>query len=617
VSDLLYVLEIAVAFGLVIFIHELGHFLAAKWCGVHVRKFAIGFGPPVLRWQPGETEYSIRPIPLGGYVDLAGEHPDVDEEYNPRALWRRPTWQRVLVFSAGVLMNAVLAVVLFTVAPIVGMQVPAPVIGDMVDGFPADEAGLQAGDRIVAIDGEKVLSFFDVQSEVGLSKAGTTFSVTIERPDEGGGQAERLIVRVKSVKSHMMPVIGIEPEQETRIAGLIERSLPAQAGLQVSDRILAVNGQPVETFRGVEQALESIPAGPLTLTIERDGEQQDLPVKPSELAVYEFGIQPPILVVSVTGDSPAEEAGIQAGDRIIAIEEKPWPTTETLIHTIKAAGAGNPVRLTLWREEPVFLWFGAEPKRVEVKAMPRILEGKDEPQIGIHMDGAAGRPLQIGHVDPEGPAGNLQEGDLILTVGQDEYHPRDWNDLIEELRGPEGKPVPLQIRRGEKTLTTELEPKAVPQERLTMGGVAVMPNYVPLPRILNPLVAMKRALSQTAVWFQRVYLNLRGFIRRDISHEAFGGPVMIVQISYSQASRGLGTFIHFWGMISVFLAFVNFLPIPPFDGGHVVFALVEKVKGSPVSLKVRTWIWTVAWAGLLVVFVLITWQDISRVITGF
>jgi len=482
VPNPLYVLEVVIGFALVIFIHELGHFLAAKWCGVHVRKFAIGFGPPIVKWQPGETEYSLRPVPLGGFVDLAGEHPDADEENDPRALWRRPAWQRVLVFSAGVLMNAVLALVLFTTAPIVGMQVPAPVVGEVAPGSPAERAGLQPGDRIVAIDGEEMHSFEDVQLEVALSDPGTTFAVTVDRPTAEGGPSQRLTLDVTSRKAEddPMPVIGIRPELEPVVADLDKRSVAAQAGLEAGDRILAVNGTPVHTFRGLQETLEEIPAGPLTLTIQRDGRKQDLPVAPSRTVVYEFGMLPPVLVVSVVEGSPAEEAGIKVGDRILAIEGKPWPTQETILETVESVGEGNPVRLTLWRKESGFLGFGGKVKELEVTAVPRMLEGSEKPKIGVAMGPAAGEPIQIGHVEPDGAAAEagLQPGDVIVGVGKDKTEPGDWNDLLKSLWDEKGKAVPIQILRDGKMLTKTLTPKAVPQDRLTMAD-RVVPTRLP------------------------------------------------------------------------------------------------------------------------------------------
>jgi len=621
VPNPLYVLEVVIGFALVIFIHELGHFLAAKWCGVHVRKFAIGFGPPIVKWQPGETEYSLRPVPLGGFVDLAGEHPDADEENDPRALWRRPAWQRVLVFSAGVLMNAVLALVLFTTAPIVGMQVPAPVVGEVAPGSPAERAGLQPGDRIVAIDGEEMHSFEDVQLEVALSDPGTTFAVTVDRPTAEGGPSQRLTLDVTSRKAEddPMPVIGIRPELEPVVADLDKRSVAAQAGLEAGDRILAVNGTPVHTFRGLQETLEEIPAGPLTLTIQRDGRKQDLPVAPSRTVVYEFGMLPPVLVVSVVEGSPAEEAGIKVGDRILAIEGKPWPTQETILETVESVGEGNPVRLTLWRKESGFLGFGGKVKELEVTAVPRMLEGSEKPKIGVAMGPAAGEPIQIGHVEPDGAAAEagLQPGDVIVGVGKDKTEPGDWNDLLRSLWDEKGKAVPIRILRDGKMLTKTLTPKAVPQDRLTMADVAAPALYVPMPRIYNPLVAVKRGVKQTVAWFRRVYLNLRQILRGHVGSKAVGGPVLIVQVSYAIASRGVGTFLQFWGMISVFLAFINFLPLPPFDGGHVLFALIEKAKGGPISLRLRLWIWSVGWAALLILFILITYQDIMRWVGGW
>ncbi|MFO8012793.1 MAG: RIP metalloprotease RseP [Phycisphaerae bacterium] len=606
--DFVYVLQVVVAFALVIFVHELGHFLAAKWCGVHVRKFAIGFGPPLVKWQPGETEYSLRPIPLGGFVDLAGEHPDVDEEDNPRALWRRPAWQRATVFSAGVAMNAVLALVLFTVAPMVGMKVPAPVIGDVEAGSPAAEAGIQPGDRILRINDEKVQSFQDVQFVVVLGGKGTSHRLTLERPGGPDGSPRRLQVTAVSRQGQLGAAIGVGPECKPEILGLAESSLAAQAGLEEGDRILAVGGRPVETARGLRAALEDVPAGPLTLKIERDGQTQDLRVDPSDLKTYEHGMQWPVRVKAVVDDSPAEKAGIEAGDRVAAVADTAWPDMDTLVETIQAAGAGNPVRLVLWRDG----------KRVEVTARPEVAEGEEKPRIGIHLEPALDEPVQVGSVEDGGPAeqAGIRPGDVIVGVGENGKAPDDWNSLLERLWRAQGKPVPLTLRRGESEVTATYRPEAVPHERLALPATQVQfqPLYVPLPRIGSPVAAAKRGIRRTLVWFHRIYLNLKLLATGDLTTKSLGGPVMIARISYQQASHGPGTFMNFWAMISVMLAVVNFLPVPPFDGGHVLFVLIEKLKGGPVSMKVRGAIWGAGWLAVLALFLLITWQDISRLI---
>lgn len=178
----LVIIEIAIALGLMIFVHELGHFLAAKWFGVWVRKFAIGFGPSIVKWQRGETEYSLRVLPLGGFVELMGDLPESEGGDNPRAPWRRPAWQRVVVFAAGVGMNALLAIPLFTAASMIGVSAPSSLVGGVAPLSPAEAAGLKAGDRIVEINGNRINSFLDLQTLVSSSDAGSAFDVTVERP---------------------------------------------------------------------------------------------------------------------------------------------------------------------------------------------------------------------------------------------------------------------------------------------------------------------------------------------------------------------------------------------------------------------------------------------------
>jgi len=130
------------------------------------------------------------------------------------------------------------------------------------------------------------------------------------------------------------------------------------------------------------------------------------------------------------------------------------------------------------------------------------------------------------------------------------------------------------------------------------------------------VTAAARGVKRTWTWLGRIYLNLVQLLRQKVSTESLGGPVLIVYASLGVAARGLGTFIDFWGILSVCVAVFNFLPLPPFDGGHVLFVLLEKIKGSPVGIKVRTWVWGAGWAAVGVLFLLITWQDIGRWVTG-
>jgi regulator of sigma E protease len=264
------VLEILVALGLIIFVHELGHFMTAKWFNVRVRRFALGMGPIIVKWVRGETEYSLRWIPIGGFVDLVGEHPDAEEADDPRGLWRRPAWQRIVVFSAGVVMNALLALVFFALAPIIGIQAIVPVAGGVVPGMPAEKAGMLPGDRVVSINGRPIESFDDLLYSVALDNAGTTFDVKVERPAVGSEPPKAIEMKMASIRppESLFPVLGIEMERSNVVGGFGRPDAPLrQAGVEEGDRILAVNGKEVANWREITKVLADAPAGPVTLAL--------------------------------------------------------------------------------------------------------------------------------------------------------------------------------------------------------------------------------------------------------------------------------------------------------------------------------------------------------------
>jgi len=608
VSNVLYAVEIAIALGLIIFVHELGHFAAAKAFGVWVRRFAIGFGPALLSWKRGETEYSLRAFPLGGFVEPMGEHPDTEGGDDPRALWRRPAWQRATVFAAGVVLNGVLATIFFTVASLIGLNASSPVVGDVVRMLPAHAAGIQAGDRIVAINGEPIQSFEDIMSAVVSEDAGTAFDVTVDRPDAEGGEPERLTfkdIRSRRGTGDPAPRLGIEPALEPVIYAMIPGVPEEQAGLKAGDRILEINRAPVLRFREIDKMLDDAPEGPVTLAVEREGKRLELTIDPATLKLIELGLQPLIAVGGVDDQGPAHKAGVQTGDRIAGIDGQPWPTVERLVEAIKAAGDGGKVRLSLLRDG----------ETLDVTSGVALYGDHPDPRIGITMGPSPAPPVRVGWVDPDGPAAKvgIRPGDTILNVGPKATEPGTWDDVYAAFGSAKGKPVSLRVGRGTAKLTATLTAALVPVEKFRLYGSKPGPVlYEPLPRIYNPLKAAGRGFKRTWLWLGRVYANILQLLKGEVSTESVGGPVLIVQASLGIAERGIGTFIEFWGFLSVCIAVFNFLPVPPFDGGHVLFVIIEKIKGGPVGLKVRTWIWGAGWAAVGVLFILITYQDVAR-----
>jgi regulator of sigma E protease len=402
-------------------------------------------------------------------------------------------------------------------------------------------------------------------------------------------------------------MIGVVPENDAVIGDMRPHALLAQAGFSNGDRIAAVNGQPVETWRGLVKALADAPAGSVTLTRERGGVREDVRVNPADLQKYEYGMSWPVEVMAVEPDSPAAGAGIKPGDRIAAVGDTLWPDMETASNSIKAAAADAAVRLTLWREG----------QSVYVSCKAVRLPGADRPRIGIAMAPASGAPVQVGKVEVGGPAdqAGVRPGDIILAVGDDGRRPNDWDDVAQAVTNAAGKSVPLKVQRGASTLATSVTPKAVPQVRLSVADAVGSAMFRPLPRIYNPVVAVKRGFKETGIWLGRVYINIKQFMTGQVSTKAAAGPVGIVQYSLIVASHGLGTMMDFWGMLAVMIAVLNFLPIPPFDGGHVLFVILERIKGSPISLKMQTWIWTAGWAAVLLLFLVVTYNDILRLIS--
>lgn len=211
------VLSVVFGLGLVVFFHELGHFAVAKWCNVHVERFSIGIGPILWSRQKGETEYALSLLPLGGYVKMLGQD-DMDPNQmtsteiavNPRAYSSKTVLQRMAIISAGVIMNVVTGFLFFVIAYSGGLLEPAPVVGAVLTGYPAWDAEVRPGDRILEINGDRVRTFIDVQEAIMLSS--DELSIRVQRSD---GSEETLSLMPS--RSNMGRTIGILPAATTRL----------------------------------------------------------------------------------------------------------------------------------------------------------------------------------------------------------------------------------------------------------------------------------------------------------------------------------------------------------------------------------------------------------------
>lgn len=178
---MIYILAAILIFGVLIAVHELGHFMAAKACGVRVNEFSIGMGPTLWKKQKGETQYSLRLFPVGGFCAMEGEEEDSDD---PTALNNQGFWAKLLIFAAGAAMNFIAGLLIILVLYADAQAFYVPVVAGFADGCPLESAdGLQEGDRLLRIDGEKVYVYSDISLLMGLNKTGA-FDLQIERNGE-------------------------------------------------------------------------------------------------------------------------------------------------------------------------------------------------------------------------------------------------------------------------------------------------------------------------------------------------------------------------------------------------------------------------------------------------
>ncbi|WFU10474.1 RIP metalloprotease RseP [Rhizobium sp. CB3090] len=330
---------------LLVFVHEMGHYLVGRWSGIRIMAFSIGFGPEVAGFTDRHgTRWKLSIIPLGGYVRFFGDEDassktDVDqlaamtEEERARSFGGAKLWKRAATVAAGPIANFILAIAIFAVLfGVYGRTVADPVVAVVMRGSAAAEAGIEPGDRLVGIDGTKVTTFDEVQRYVGL-RPGRNIVLTVER--DGQKRDFRIVPKLAEDTDQFgnkmeMGRIGIALVDPLVTA--VEPGGPAaRAGVQAGDRLIAVDGNNVATYYDVARYVVDHPGKSLLLTVERDGQTRDFPMVPETLTatdasgnkkdVGSIGISPvDPLVASIAPDSPAQEAGIALGDRILSVD---------------------------------------------------------------------------------------------------------------------------------------------------------------------------------------------------------------------------------------------------------------------------------------------------------
>ena len=359
--------------GVLVTVHELGHFLVAKACGVKVLKFSIGFGPKLVGFTKGETEYQIALLPLGGFVKMAGDlpHEELSPEEASRGFLAQPPWKRGLIVLAGPAFNLIFPVLIYFFVYLGPHQATSTLVGNVNPGMPAVAAGIRPGDRVLAVEGQQVRTF-DEMRDAFVGRFDRPIPVVVERD---GQQVTLQVTPVKHVESSPIDtvergLIGVEPVSRPALVGVPRGSVAEQSGLRTFDRILSVNGVGVRDEARLHQAVNKHPEGtPLQLTVRRLDTVQAGAVTGRVPRVLQLTVPKQagegmaalgaegadLYLATVAPGSAAQKAGLRPGDRVVSFNGEPLLSFHQLA-----------TKLNALKEQPFTLtWRGADGERTE------------------------------------------------------------------------------------------------------------------------------------------------------------------------------------------------------------------------------------------------------------
>jgi regulator of sigma E protease len=689
------ILLVTIGFGAFVLVHEFGHFLFAKIFGIKVEAFSIGFPPTLVGilktdkgWcirvlpqffpkedgsddsklsftilhkaspsgnknvrRAGETEYRIGAIPFGGFVKMLGQEDvgPIKASNDPRSFANKPVGARMAVIAAGVIFNAISALIVFMIVFLIGINRVPAVVGGVVADSPAARAGLKAGDEIIEIASRsKDLDYYDVAVEAALSSKNEKVALKVRHEDGSIGDYELV---AKQGPGDEIKKFGIFPPQSLIIARLSDANdadeLFEKTGLRPGDRIKSVDGKSVQSYWEFEQIVQDSIEPAVMVKAERVEKvcKSEIEAKiklklvsadikgGSESEIGHICSMVPRLQIEAVSKEPLSiekrlkaffsrkkadkeikiKKELQSGDIILVVGEIENPTYKELREvTTKYEDKELPIRVLRADSN------GME-KELTITVMPKRSKKDGRVVIGIFFLPVfdAAHPIVAKTISTEDWPVKLDipRGAVIAAVGGVKVS--SFYDIAREIKRCAGKRIEIAYRLGKKiTGSVVLDVKADEKFAAVESVFADFIPFKPLERLYKaagPINAIGMGYRKTIMFIAQAYITLKGLATGLFSLKGLMGPVGIISLSYKiVAERPLIDYVYFLGLISVMLAVFNLLPLLPFDGGFIVFLLVEKIKGSPISVRIQEKVVSIGWVLVVALILYVTFNDIVR-----
>ena len=528
-------LAFLILIGVLITVHEFGHYIVAKAFGVKVEAFSVGFGSPIVQFKWGETEYKICWIPLGGYVRMLGqvdyemedtEGSDAERSADAgRAINEQTPFVRILIYAAGPAMNLILP--FFIVAPFVALSntyesVPDNTVGAVDSSMPAGLSGLKSGDQILSINGDEVHAFWEIRESISkYDPEEGPLNLVVKKAHQDG--KDTLLVRPKALKS-THPFLGYEITRyqigyqpaflDASIGFLTQKSPLYEAGLRSGDRITKINDTQIENMLGLATALNTL----------------------------------------------------QVGD-VVSIEST-------------RVGSSIDQRFSFLRDR------SRQETQLTVK-QPLTLES-----LGIVHTSVC-----VQSVDPKGPAKDvLKAGDCIIAVDGQEH---SLGGYIERALNtyPENPKTLTFIRNGQE-MTAQVSAESYTWNDPMAGAVPMWAKGFTLPKqtfLPAKMTASKHRWSHG--WFEATsrvpreiedtLRTIGGMVSGGVSPSQLSGPLTMYHLADSSVRAGLESYLNLMVLLSLSIGLFNLLPIPLLDGGQIIIASIEWVTRRPIPPQLQ------------------------------